>query len=208
MKLLHVDSSPKGDISNSKYLSQFFVDVLKAKDPSIEIDHLDLAENPLPHIDGKFAIAIYKSVYERTSEMNLHLKRSDDLCHQIMTSDAIVFGMPMHNWCYPSVFKAYIDHITRAGLTFEFDDKGNVVGNLNQKKFLFITTRGGDLSDGSPYSSMDALTPALKAAFGFIGAENMTFVDVQPLQFANQEVHRAALDRAKKTLLSIAEKWL
>jgi len=82
----------------------------------------------------------------------------------------------MHNWCYPSVFKAYIDHITRGCLTFS-DDKGRIIGNLSRKKILFITTRGADLRAGSPYAAMDALTPALKAAFGFLGVQDMTFVD-------------------------------
>jgi len=208
MRILHVDSSPKGDTSNSKRLGQCFIEALSAHHNDIEIDYLDLTENPLPHVDTTFARAIYKPESERTEEMKQHLALSDSLCQQLLSANAIVLGIPMHNWCYPSVFKSYIDHVTRGGLTYHFDENGNIVGNLNEQKFLFITTRGVNLSNTSPLASMDALTPALKAAFGFIGAEHMTFVDAQPLQFADQQAHQAALDEATQSLVTLAKNWL
>ena len=208
MKLLHIDSSSKGRLSNSRSLSQYFINALSVKYPSLIIDYLDLAENPLPHIGETFVNAIYKPDCERTEAMRQALRLSDQLCQQLISADAIVLGIPMHNWCYPSLFKAYIDHITRLGLTYELDNQGNVIGKLKQKKLLFITTRGADLREESPYASMDVLTPALKAAFGFIGVEDMTFVNAQPLQFANQTAHLAALEKAKNTLLSLTETWL
>lgn len=208
MRVLHIDSSPKGDKSNSRALSQFFIQALQARHHDIEINYLDLTENPLPHVDEIFASAIYKSESERTEEMKQHLALSDTLCQQLLDANAVVFGIPMHNWCYPSVFKAYIDHVTRGGLTYHFDEKGNIVGALDQHKFLFITTRGADLSEGSPYAAMDALTPALKAAFKFIGAEHMKFIDAQPLQFSDAAAHNASIERTKHSLQTLSEKWL
>jgi FMN-dependent NADH-azoreductase len=54
---------------------------------------------------------------------------------------------------------------------------------------------------------MDALTPALRAAFGFLGAAAPTFVDAQPLQFANQEARAEALERARNELSAVAASW-
>lgn len=72
---------------------------------------------------------------------------------------------------------------------------------------LFITTRGADLRPGTPYSSMDALTPALKAAFGFIGVSQPEFVDAQPLQFSDEASRTAALERARQELDAAAAAW-
>lgn len=207
MRVLHVDSSPKAEQSSSKHLGQFFVQRLTAMNPDVEVDYLDLSENPLPHIDGVFAKATYKPVTERDDTMVRRLQTSDALCARILDADCAVFGIPMHNWCYPSVFKAFIDHITRGGLTYRFDENGNVLGNLHGKKILFITTRGADLTSDPAFTDMDALTPALKAAFGFLGVGDMTFVDAQPLQFSNWEKHQLALEKARTELSSIAETW-
>jgi FMN-dependent NADH-azoreductase len=54
---------------------------------------------------------------------------------------------------------------------------------------------------------MDALTPALKAAFGFIGVSAPQFVDAQPLQFSDQEARTEALKRAHRELADVAADW-
>jgi FMN-dependent NADH-azoreductase len=78
---------------------------------------------------------------------------------------------------------------------------------LNHQKVLFITARGADLRPGNPFSSMDALTPALKASFGFIGVTDPRFVDAQPLQFSDQEARIAALERAHAERVEVAAEW-
>jgi FMN-dependent NADH-azoreductase len=72
---------------------------------------------------------------------------------------------------------------------------------------LFITTRGADVRAGTPYAAMDALTPALKAAFGFLGVADPSFVDAQPLQFSDQAARLDALERARAELDAMAANW-
>ncbi len=126
---------------------------------------------------------------------------------RLLAADALVFAMPMYNWSMPSAFKAFIDSVTRTNLTYVFADDGHTVGQLGRQKVLFITSRGADLRPGTQYSSMDALTPALKAAFGFLGVAEPTFVDAQPLQFANPEARTEALERARGELDAVAADW-
>ena len=107
----------------------------------------------------------------------------------------------------PSVFKAYIDNIIRMGVTFLPQPDGKYKGMLAGKPLLFVTARGGDLRPGTQYDKMDALTPAVRTAFEFIGADQITFVDAQPLQFADPDARAAALDRAKADLTRVAGQW-
>jgi FMN-dependent NADH-azoreductase len=207
MKLLHIDSSPKGERSNSRLLTRFFVDQLRTSASDLIVDALDLSTNPPPHPTAMFASAIYTPADQRTPEMNAATRTSDALCRQLLDADAAVFGMPMHNWCMPSVFKAYIDNIIRMGITFLPQPDGRYKGMLAGKPLLFVTTRGGDLRPGSPYEKMDTLTPAVRTAFEFIGADQITFVDAQPLQFADPTARAAALDRAKADLTRVADRW-
>ena len=207
MKLLHVDASPKGANSGSRALSRFFVDRMRAQVPTLSVDYLDLAVEILPPITELFASATYTRADERTAEMKEALMVSDALCARLLGADALLFAMPMHNWTMPAAFKAFVDTIVRGGLTYVVTDDGRYVGTLGGKKTLFLTTRGVDLRPGTPFAAMDALTPALRAAFGFIGVDAPVFVDAQPMQFAHEVERAAAMRRARTELSALAEAW-
>ncbi|MBA5776468.1 NAD(P)H-dependent oxidoreductase [Stappia sp. F7233] len=207
MKLLHVDSSPKGEHSNSRALSRYFVDRLGERVPDLEIDYLDVAAEPLSPPSGLFTRAIYTPPPERTDEMNVELAASDRLCERALDANALVMAMPMHNFSMPAAFKAFVDNLVRVGVTYTFNEDGRPVGRFGRHRVLFITSRGADLRAGGPMAHMDALTPALRAAFGFIGVSAPEFVDAQPLQFADRAAHEAALARAKAELDGVAREW-
>jgi FMN-dependent NADH-azoreductase len=207
MKIMHVDASAKRERSNSRALSRYFLECLREEGVDLEVDYLDVTVDTPPHVTEAFAIATYTPAHERTAAMKATLASSDALCERLLAADALVFAMPMYNWSMPSAFKAYIDSVTRTGLTYVNSANGHTVGQLVRQKTLFITSRGADLRAGSPYASMDALTPALKAAFGFLGVAEPTFVDAQPLQFANPEARAQALERARTELAAVATDW-
>lgn len=207
MKLMHVDASPKGARSNSRELARHFVGQLRKNVPSLSVDYLDLAISPPPHVTAMFATATYTAPDQRTPEMRAALALSDDLCRRLLDADALLFAMPMYNWSMPSVFKAYIDAIVRTNITYVVTPEGQYAGTLGGRKVLFLTTRGVDLRPGSPFAGMDTLTPALRAAFGFIGVSDPTFVDVQPVQFAQPEERAEALERARVELELVAKSW-
>jgi FMN-dependent NADH-azoreductase len=207
MKIMHVDASAKRERSNSRALSRYFLERLREQGAEFEVDYLDVTIDTPPHVDEAFAIATYTAAQDRTPAMKATLAGSDALCQRLLDADAFVFAMPMYNWSMPSAFKAFIDSITRTGLTYVNADDGRVVGQLSRQKVLFITSRGADLRPGSPYAGMDALTPSLKAAFGFLGVAEPTFVDAQPLQFANPEARTEALERAHAELDAVASSW-
>jgi FMN-dependent NADH-azoreductase len=207
VKILHVDSSAKHERSNSRALARHFIESLRAQGVDLEIDYLDLAVDTPPHVNEAFAIATYRPEHERTAAMRETLAASDALCARLLAADALLFAMPMYNWSMPSVFKAFIDNITRTGLTYVFGPDGQTHGQLTRQKVLFVTSRGADLRPGTPFASMDTLTPALEAAFGFIGVKHPVFVDAQPLQFADQPARTAALERARNELDAVARVW-
>jgi FMN-dependent NADH-azoreductase len=207
MKLLHVDASPRGETSSSRALSHFFVDQLRFRMPALEVDYLDLAAEAPPAITETFTSATYTPEEERSAAMRAALAPSDALCRRLLGADALLFAMPMHNWTMPASFKAFIDMIVRGGLTYVATEDGRYIGQLGGRRTLFLTTRGVDLRPGTPFAAMDALTPALRAAFGFIGVADPNFVDAQPLQFARAAERAGAFARAHRELIAVAEDW-
>jgi FMN-dependent NADH-azoreductase len=207
MKIMHVDASAKRERSNSRALSRYFLERLREEGVDIEVDYLDVTVDTPPHVNEAFAIATYTPSHERTPAMKATLAASDALCKRLLEADALVFAMPMYNWSMPSAFKAFVDSITRTGLTYVNTEDGRIEGQLARQKVIFITSRGADLRAGTPYASMDALTPALKAAFGFLGVADPSFVDAQPLQFSDQAARIEALERARTELAALAAHW-
>ncbi|MDR5753237.1 MULTISPECIES: NAD(P)H-dependent oxidoreductase [unclassified Caballeronia] len=207
MKVMHVDASAKRERSNSRALSRFFIERLRTEGVDVEIDYLDVTVDTPPHVTEAYAIAIYTQEKDRTPAMKATLAASDALCRRVLEADALVFAMPMYNWSMPSAFKAFVDSITRTGITYVHTEDGRIEGRLGRQKVIFITSRGADLRPGTPFSPMDALTPALRAAFGFLGVAEPTFVDAQPLQFSDQEARTQALERARDELSAIAARW-
>jgi FMN-dependent NADH-azoreductase len=207
MRVLHVDASPKRTNSSSKMLSAYFMQQLKQAIPDMAIDYLDIAAHTPPHISHAFIEAMYEPAASRNREMQQVLSYSDQLCACALMADALVFAMPMYNFCMPSSFKALIDHLVRPGLTFTTNADGTTTGNLSRQKLLFITTRGSDLRPSSPWAYMDALTPALKSAFSFMGADAPIFVDVQPLEIDDENAKTLILNDARKRLDAIAKDW-
>jgi FMN-dependent NADH-azoreductase len=207
MKLMHVDSSPKGDRSTSRTLAREFIELLQAGIPELEVDYLDLAADPPGHVTGEFAVATYTPEAERTPGMKATLATSDAICARVLAADLLVFAMPMYNFSIPSNFKAFIDMLVRAEITYKAID-GQYVGQLGDKKVAFITSRGVDLRPGTPWGHMDALTPALSAAFGFLGVTKPQFVDAQPMQFAAPEARAEGLVRAHEDVAALAADWL
>lgn len=208
MKIMHIDTSAKiAEKSNSRMLGNFFINLLQKQNITVEIDYLDLTKDIQPHLTPEFVVATYKPENERTFEMKQALVASDAMCQRVINADALVCCLPMYNWTIPSTFKTFIDTIIRTGVTYDLFPDGSTKGKLTNKKVLFITTRGADLRSGA-FQHMDAMTPVLKASFGFLGVNNPQFVDAQPLQFSDQESRLHALARAKEELTNLAKQWV
>lgn len=207
MKLMHVDSSPVGAKSRSRMLAREFTEMLRARDPNLVIDYLDLAEDAPPHLTGAFIAATYMKPEDRTPELNALLAQSDDLCARLLAADALLFSMPMYNWSMPSSSKAFIEATMRLGLTYAINADGSISGLVTRQKILVVTARGGDTRPGGAFEGMDGLTQALRLAFAFVGATDPRFVDAQPTDFGTPEQCADAIERARAELSAVAEEW-
>ncbi|MEX3640310.1 FMN-dependent NADH-azoreductase, partial [Paraburkholderia sp. BR14320] len=118
MKILHVDASAKRERSNSRALARYFLERLREERVEFDVDYLDVTVDTPPHVSEAFAIATYTAAQERTPAMKATLASSDALCARLLAADALVFAMPMYNWSMPSAFKAFIDSVTRTGVTY------------------------------------------------------------------------------------------
>jgi FMN-dependent NADH-azoreductase len=87
----------------------------------------------------------------------------------------------MHNLTVPSVLKAWIDQILRAGRTFMSTPAGKV-GMLRDRP-VFVGIASGGVFAGEKANQPDFLTPYLSAVLGSIGLKTLQFLPVQATAF-------------------------
>lgn len=198
-KVLVVEASPSGEFSHSKKGLKLVIDGLKKRYPNLEIKNRDLQKNPVPHLDPATIQAMFTKEDVRTKEMQDTLKLSDELTDELLWADEIVIATPMWNFSVPSVLKAWVDHISRAGKTFSFTENGLV--GLAKGRSLYVIAASGSVFSEGPFASYDALTPFIKSFFGFIGITDVHMIRVEGVNDPNN--HANALRKAQERVNSI-----
>ena len=206
MKIMHVDASARTQGSVSRDLSRRFIDTLRDGGVEVEIDRVDLAESPPAHFGALHTAAIYTPPEAQTEEMREAIAASDDYCARLLASDALVLGTPAYNFGPPSTLKAFLDHISRSGLTFRSDETGTT-GLLGDTRVVCLTAFGGSYGQGEPFGGMDCLSPLLDTLFRFLGVTDMTQVAARPTGFAAPDDIAAAIAAAEAKVDEIAADW-
>ena len=140
--LLKFDSSPMGERSISRKLTEKFAKSWLQAHPGGKIIDRDLTTLNLPVINGFWVGASYTPEVARTPEQSVVLATSDALIADLQQADEYVFGVPMHNFGIPSTLKLWIDQIARAGKTFSYGPEGPK-GLLTGKKATLLLASGG-----------------------------------------------------------------
>jgi FMN-dependent NADH-azoreductase len=174
-KLLHVQSSPNVMESVTRRLSQQFVDTWVESHDGFEVDTVDLALDPLPHLGPNELGGLFAPPEMHTPEMAEAAALSDRLITQVEEAEVIVIGAPMINFTIPTQLKAWFDFISVAGRTFSFAAPGQAKGMLFGKKVFVINARGGDYSF-APVSAFDFQEPLLRMLLMFIGLMDVSFI--------------------------------
>jgi FMN-dependent NADH-azoreductase len=203
-KLLHIIASPRGEKSRTLQISNEFINSFKQAYPDAEIETVDLFREELPQLSvakvgGKY---ILMSGKELTGNEKEAWKEIEEQIERFKSADAYLISTPMWNFGIPYVLKQYIDIIFQPRYLFAYTENGPE-GLIKGKSLYIVTTRGGDYSPESPAHSYDQLEPYLKTAFGFIGFEDITFLNAQPMDAGGPELSQQKLAEAKEKARNI-----
>jgi FMN-dependent NADH-azoreductase len=177
MKLLHIKVSPNSTGSASRAVASHLLAKLQQRHPALSETVLDLALQPLPHLDALTVDAFLTKAEERSAAQRQAITLSEQLVDQLLAHDTLLISSPMWNLGLPSVLKAWFDHITRAGRTFAFTAEGEKVGLVSNKKVLVVMANGTPLI-GRPTEADDQFTPYITTALRYIGITDVRFIRV------------------------------
>lgn len=192
--ILVIKSSLNGQSSQSNQLTDTLLDKWQAQQP-VSVRTRDLASQPLPHLTVDEMQSWSVATEQRSPEQRALASLSDNLIREVQQADVIVIAMPMYNFGVPSVFKAWIDRIARAGVTFSYTANGPV-GLLANKKVIINATRGGMYAG----TEKDSQSRFLQDVLGFIGLTEVEFVYTEGLAMGEKS--------AKTGILAAHEKFI
>lgn len=177
MQILQLISSPRGGASYSTQLANGLVEKLVAAHPGSSVKVHDLTNKPFPHLEEVHLQSFFTPAEGRSPEQQAAVRHSDEAIAELLAADTIVIGAPLYNFGVSSTLKAWIDHISRAGITFSYAS-GTPEGLVKGKKIYVALSSGGVYSEG-PMVAYDFVAPYLRTILGFLGMTDLTVVRVE-----------------------------
>jgi FMN-dependent NADH-azoreductase len=191
-RILHLISSIQGKESYSIKLGHAIVEKIQKKYPGSTLEELNLVDIEIPHLNPAVLRTFFIPGDQLIEEEKESIRFSDEVVNQLLAADIIVIGAPLYNFTIHTALKAWIDHITRAGITFGYGENGPV-GKVTGKKVYVAMSSGGVYSEG-PGKANDFVAPYLKAFLGFLGMTDLTVFRAEGLKVPGVKEH--AMEKA------------
>ena len=191
--LLVVKSSLFNGSGQSSKLVQRFADQWRRQNPGGRVICRDLAADPLPHLSAEAFKGFGRAAEERSPAQHAATLISDSLIAELKQADAVAIGLPMYNFTVPSTFKAWMDHVARVGISFEYTENGPR-GLLDNKPVYVFAARGGYYQG----SAADTQTGLVRTFLGFIGLNDVEFVYAEGLALGEQAAAQALTEAGEQ----------
>lgn len=172
-RVLRIDSSARREGSVSRQLGDEVIRRLAERNAALEVASLDLADG-IEHIEAEWVAANFTPVEERSAAQRDRLSASDEAVAQLQWADAVVLTAPVYNFSVPSVLKAWIDHVCRAGLSFRYTEHGP--RGLLVDRPVYLAMASGGVPFGSP---VDFASGYLQQVLRFIGIEDVRLIGAE-----------------------------
>lgn len=199
INVLRLHTSLFAENSVSSQLVEDLTEALGSNSGQLNIVDRDFRQTPIPHLDGERLTALMTDENERTPEQQSMVEYADSLIAEVKEADVLIIALPMYNFSVPSMFKAWFDHVARAGVTFAYAEQGPK-GLLEGKKAYLVSAMGGVHEVGQS----DFLRPYVELLMKFIGIDDLEFVTASGLNMG-EEARTNGLNEAQKDILRVVE---
>lgn len=210
-KILVINSSARTLNSQSRKLTEVFVDHWTSLQHNSDITFRELGNENIPHINENWISAAFKPETARSEEEKEALKTSDLYIAELHQADIIVVGTPMYNWSVPSALKAYIDQVVRVNETWKLNP-GNYenpyIGLLENKTVYLLVSRGAQGYEKGGYNEhMNYQTNYLKTVFNVMGIYNIHLVAIDGATLDPENL-KQTIENSHQKVKSLVEKEL
>lgn len=184
---IKANNRPASEAISSKMYETFIAE-LEGKD--VNVTAYDLYEEDTPYFGQDLFNAFGKlqSGEELTATESRLLAAKQKAMDLVTAADVIVVAFPLWNLTIPAKLQTFVDYIYAAGFSFKYDENGNLVSLLTDKKVIFLNARGGIYSTPET-AGMEMAVSYMRNVFG--GVFGMEVLDEVII-----EGHNAMPDKA------------
>ncbi|PHM45320.1 azoreductase [Xenorhabdus mauleonii] len=191
-KVLVLKSSILAQASQSSKMADYFTGEWLSHNPDSQVTERDLAGTPVPVLDSELFDALRQNSTELSERQKAALALSEEMISELKTHDVIVITAPMYNFAIPTQLKNYFDLVARAGMTFQYTEKG-AQGLLKGKRAIVLISHGG-IYKGGP---RDTIPSYLSVFLEFIGITDVEFIHAEGLSLGEESAKQAHLNANK-----------
>ena len=178
MNVLHICANPKPtEESASKQLAAAFFGKLIELRPDVELVNTDLYDEKPPYYSYELYkrawYPIFDESYEPSKAEEMAMNYAAKQAEAFNAADVVVLTMPMWNFTVPAIMKAWMDQILCPNLTFTISPEEGVKPLHKVKSIVLLVASGAVYKEDD---DRDALTRQARAAFGFIGIDDIEIV--------------------------------
>jgi FMN-dependent NADH-azoreductase len=203
-KLLFVQASPRKADSKSIQIATTYLAVLRANNPDLQVDTLDLWDADLPVFDGDKAAAKMQifTDQEQNTIQKVAWDQFVELAERFISADRYLIATPMWNASIPYRLKHYIDLIHQPGLLWDINPETGLYGLLEHKHATLALTSGVYADGLPPAFGIDYQSTYLRDWLNQAGVTEIDELRFQPTLLTEDPA--GGLDRANKRAIELA----
>ncbi|CEG28949.1 FMN-dependent NADH-azoreductase [Bacillus sp. B-jedd] len=193
--VVKANNRPASDAVSSKMYEAFMKNL-----EGVNVTTFDVFAEDMPYFGQDLfnAFAKLQSGEELTDIEQRILAAKQKAMDALTAADVVVFAFPLWNLTIPATLQTFIDYVYQAGYSFKYDENGQLVPLLTDKKMIILSARGGIYSEG-PAAAMEMSVNYIKNVVG--GVFGMQIIDEVVI-----EGHAAAPDQAGAIIAEGLEK--
>jgi FMN-dependent NADH-azoreductase len=141
--VLVVKANNRPDGVSTKMYETFVAEAAKVE--GLNVTTFDVFEENMPYFGQELFNAFGKlQAGEELAEVEAASLAAFNKSREALTAaDVVVFAFPLWNLTIPAALQTFIDNTYGAGYSFKYDENGQAVQLMTDKKYIVLSARGG-----------------------------------------------------------------
>lgn len=203
MNVLVVKANNRPDGISTKMYDTFMENV-----QNVNVTTFDVFAEDMPYFGQDLFNAFGKVQNgEELSDIESRLLAAKQKAMDALTAaDVVVFAFPLWNLTIPATLQTFIDYVYQAGFTFKYDENGQLVSLMADKKAVILNARGGYYSapEAQPMEmSVNYIKNVVGGVFGMEIIEEVIIEGHNASQDKAEEIIANGLEAVKKVAKSL-----
>jgi len=160
--VVKANNRPASEAVSSKMYETFMSNL-----EGVNVTTYDVFEEDMPYLGQELFDAFGKvqSGEEMTDIEQRLLAAKQKAMDALTAADIVVFAFPLWNLTIPAKLHTFVDYVYQAGYAFKYDENGQAVQLMTDKKAVILNARGGVYSTPEA-APMEMAANYIKNVFG------------------------------------------